>query len=274
MFKCKYCNKEFETKQKLGGHIIHCKMGPHYENSLQNLSNARQHIQRIYHKNNEICECEYCHQLYSIYGIKQHIKSCKQNPNIIEEKRSKGNGGATKGYPIWNKGLTKETDERVRNYVNTLKQKYESGEIIPSWSGRKHTEEQKLKISQALKQYLEEHPDKVPYKLNHHSKQSYPEQYFEEIFNNDEILKDCEKEYKVGLYSLDFALPNIKFYIEIDGEQHYVDKRIIEHDKNRTEVLNNLGWTCYRIRWSEYQKLNFEERQSIINEIKTIIREH
>jgi very-short-patch-repair endonuclease len=73
------------------------------------------------------------------------------------------------------------------------------------------------------------------------------------------------------LYSLDFALPNIKFYIEIDGEQHYTDKRIVEHDKNRTDVLTNLGWSCYRIRWSEYQKLNFEEKQSIINKIKTII---
>ena len=28
MFKCKYCGKEFETKQKLGGHIIWCKENP------------------------------------------------------------------------------------------------------------------------------------------------------------------------------------------------------------------------------------------------------
>ena len=126
-------------------------MGPHYENSLKNLSNARQHKQNVNHKNDKMCECEYCHQIYKIYGIKQHIKACKQNQNIIINensiKKTRGNGGATKGYPIWNKGLTKETDERVKKYVNTLKQKYESGEIVPSWVGRKHTEEQKLKIS-------------------------------------------------------------------------------------------------------------------------------
>lgn len=28
MFKCKYCGKEFDSKQKLGGHIIWCKQNP------------------------------------------------------------------------------------------------------------------------------------------------------------------------------------------------------------------------------------------------------
>ena len=28
MFKCKYCGQEFDTKQKLGGHIVWCKENP------------------------------------------------------------------------------------------------------------------------------------------------------------------------------------------------------------------------------------------------------
>jgi len=44
MFICKYCGKEFESGASLGGHITHCKNGPHYEKSLQNLKNARNHI--------------------------------------------------------------------------------------------------------------------------------------------------------------------------------------------------------------------------------------
>ena len=28
MFKCKYCGKEFETKEQLGGHIVWCKESP------------------------------------------------------------------------------------------------------------------------------------------------------------------------------------------------------------------------------------------------------
>ncbi len=220
--------------------------------------------------------CSYCgKECKNSNSLRNHERLCKENPNRQMtgwEKYSETHKDIK--MVAWNKGLSKETDERIRNYVNTIKQKYESGEIIPHWTGKKHTEEEKLKISKSRKKYLEEHPDKVPYKLNHYTKQSYPEQYFEELFNNDEILKKCKKEYPVGLYRLDFAFPDIKFYIEIDGEQHYVDKRIVEHDKNRTEVLNDLGWKCFRIRWAEYKKMKFEEKQLVINEIKNIISEH
>lgn len=41
---CKYCGKEFENVYKLGGHIIHCKLNPKYEQSLKQLEEARKHI--------------------------------------------------------------------------------------------------------------------------------------------------------------------------------------------------------------------------------------
>ena len=47
MHICKYCNKEFETYQKLGGHIIHCKLNPNYEQSLKQLEEARKNIKNI-----------------------------------------------------------------------------------------------------------------------------------------------------------------------------------------------------------------------------------
>lgn len=31
MFKCKYCGREFETKQQLGGHTQHCKLNPKFD---------------------------------------------------------------------------------------------------------------------------------------------------------------------------------------------------------------------------------------------------
>lgn len=217
--------------------------------------------------------CKYCGKVCkNANSLRNHERLCKKNPNrqispFVEYNKKRSTGEIS----IWNKGLTKETDERVAKSSNTLKNRYLSGELKSPNLGRPHTEEEKEFLSKTRKEYLKAHPDKVPYLLNHHSKQSYPEKYFEDLFSKDDILNKLQKEFKVGLYSLDFAIPDIKYYIEIDGEQHYVDKRIVEHDIIRTQALNNLGWTGKRIRWSEYQKMNFEEKIAIINDIKNEI---
>jgi hypothetical protein len=131
---------------------------------------------------------------------------------------------------------------------------------------RKHSEETKAKLSEIRKKFLEENPDKVPYLLNHTSKVSYPEQYFLDCFSD--VDENIEFQHHIFRYKLDFANPVEKLYFEIDGEQHYVDKRIVEHDIRRTEKLTELGWTGVRIRWSHFQKLNEEEKRNKILEIK------
>lgn len=135
----------------------------------------------------------------------------------------------------------------------------------------KHSEKTKQKLSIYRKKYLKEHPEKAPYLLNHYSHgDSYPETYFKEVFEKENIPLQFHKQ--IGLYELDFYNETIKLDIEIDGEQHYVDKRIVESDIKRTNYLVSLGWRVYRIRWSEYQKLSFEKRKQIIQEIRDIIK--
>lgn len=134
---------------------------------------------------------------------------------------------------------------------------------------RKLSEETKKKISESRIKYLLENPDKVPYRLNHSSKESYPEKYFTELFKNENIK--VTRYHYIGLYELDFCILDKKIDIEIDGEQHHIDKRIVESDKRRTEFLENLGWTIFRIRWSEYNNMRFEEKIKIINKLKDTI---
>jgi very-short-patch-repair endonuclease len=55
--------------------------------------------------------------------------------------------------------------------------------------------------------------------------------------------------------------------LEIDGNQHYLDERIVESDKRRTEYLENQGWTIVRVRWSEYQKLSKHDRESYVADL-------
>lgn len=128
----------------------------------------------------------------------------------------------------------------------------------------KHTVATKQKLSEIRKKFLANNPDKVPYLTNHSSKQSYPEAYFAEVFKQEGL--EVIPEFKVETFQIDFALPLRKFAIEIDGEQHYVDARIVEHDKKRTERLSSLGWKVKRIRWAEYQRLNFDEKKKFVRQ--------
>ena len=124
--------------------------------------------------------------------------------------------------------------------------------------GRKRTESEKKKLSETMKKKIENGTFIVPYKRNHSSKISYPERYFMEVLKEFPVKYN----YQVGLYQLDFAIPEKMAYVEIDGEQHYVDKRIVEHDKKRTENLNSLGWKrLKRVRWSEFQKLSQDDKK-------------
>jgi very-short-patch-repair endonuclease len=129
--------------------------------------------------------------------------------------------------------------------------------------------ETKLKISESRIKFLKENPDKVPYKLNHSSKESFPERYFSEVFENEGIK--VEKYYHIGLYELDFCILEKKIDIEIDGNQHYDDKKIVDSDKRRTAYLEENGWDVIRIRWSDYNRLSHDGKLEFIKNLKKYI---
>ena len=156
--------------------------------------------------------CPECGKEYSKNGIGTHI----WRNHTEEGKQFNPNKGFKDRTRIaWNKGLTEETDERVRKYVKTLRKRFKNKEIIPSFLGKEHSVETKKKISESRRKFLLENPEKVPYKLNHSSKQSFPEKFFETLFINNGLI--FEKEYHVSTYWLDFCF-NKTFYVEIDGE--------------------------------------------------------
>ena len=147
--------------------------------------------------------------------------------------------------------------------------KSESSILSCKLKPRKHSEETKKKISEIRKKYLQENPDKVPYKLNHSSKESYPEKYFTEVFKNEGIK--VTKSFHIELYELDFCILDKKIDIEVDGSQHYYDEKIVESDKRRNKFLEDDGWDIIRINWSEYQKFSFDDKKDYISKLKSYI---
>lgn len=253
----------------------------------QGIKNRKDIPENLKQKNNGLGQegiCYYCGQ-EAHYQLKngrwcccKSYQSCPElkmkNSSSLKEKWRLGfkkwNGRRKNGeVSSWNKGLTKETDERVAKRAKKLKERYKNNELVSPFKGKHWSENDKKRISEQRKKYLDEHPEKVPYLLNHSSKISYPERYFRFVFKKEKI--DLEYHVQISRYQLDFCDLKQKKYIEIDGESHYVDKKTIKIDKERTEFLEKLGWKSFRIRWKDYKKLNLEERGNKIKEIENFI---
>ena len=152
-----------------------------------------------------------------------------------------------------------------RNLIRFWRTKSEMLSVV----GKKRTIPQHVrdKISYSRKKYLENHPDQVPYKLNHKSKgESYPEKYFREWLEKENI--SFKQECQFGIYSFDFLINNF-IDLEIDGSQHYVDERICKSDEKRDKRANDNGFVVYRINWSRYQQL--ENKEKFLLELKQFI---
>ena len=67
--------------------------------------------------------------------------------------KHKGKYNRSKDYIPWNKGLTKETDERIKQSSETYKTNFETGKF--KIIGHKHTLETRNKLSEIRSKYLD-----------------------------------------------------------------------------------------------------------------------
>lgn len=238
--------------------------------------------ERVFKKDYQEHICYYCGAQNAQYQFKNGRWCCQDKVNkcpAIRQKNSQKNKIRQRSEEFklnrkprkaWNKGLTKETSKSIKAHSDTLKRKYKTGQLIAHNLGKKlWSEEDKKRISQHRKQYLNQHPEKVPYLLNHSSKISYPERYFKYVFNKENI--NLNYHLQVGRYQLDFYNEDLKKYVQIDGQSHYVDKKTIKIDEERTQYLKELGWEGIRIRWKEYRRMTLDDRKQTISNIKNFL---
>lgn len=93
------------------------------------------------------------------------------------------------------------------------------------------------------------------------NRRSYPEKYFISLFEKERLHDrfKIEEKFPFHRYFLDFAFINEKICLEIDGYQHYINEKNIEHDRIRNDFLISKGWRVYRINWSYFLKNKDEE---------------
>lgn len=155
---------------------------------------------------------------------------------------------------IWNKGLTKESDDRVaknaKHVSESFKQHIADGYVNPTWTKEYWTEERRHERSEQKKKLYSEHPEKHPNrKLAGNRKQmTYPEQIAFDWLTNHNIIFEHQKEFCFdgNKRFVDFYIPSRKLFIEIDGE--YWHKEGNEADKIKDELAKVNGYQTLRIK--------------------------
>jgi hypothetical protein len=90
--------------------------------------------------------CQYCNKKFETkLSLSCHKVRCKLNPNKKE-------WNSWRPSSCWNKGLTKDTDERIQKQINTFNKRFKSGEI--KIQGHNHSIETKELLSKKRSEYL------------------------------------------------------------------------------------------------------------------------
>lgn len=157
MYKCKYCGKEFESKQRYAGHSINCEHNPKNQidyickfcsNKFNKVNGLHRHEKRCknnpdriydtYSKSYVECNlyCKFCNKLCkNLNSLRQHEIRCKNNPDRIIPVDNFNHSKSSKSP--WNKGLTKYSDERVMNYAKSISKKFKDNPdlvVLPDFS--------------------------------------------------------------------------------------------------------------------------------------------
>ena len=146
----------------------------------------------------------------------------------------KGSHSKKKKRVPWNKGLTKESDARVKKAGETYSQTQKGAKRNALSS------EHKISISKSMSKAHQEGRAHNIGKSRWNSKQSYPESFFEKVIINEFSDKNYKTEFNVGVYSIDFAWPEKKLAIEIDGSQHLLEERKMKDDQ-KDKLLHQEG---------------------------------
>lgn len=199
---------------------------------------------KIKDMNNEILVCKFCGKVCkNPNSLRNHERLCPKNPN-----HQTSNFKHVK--QPWNKGLTSETDPRVRDWGKRMSQSFKDGTLTPVWLGKHHSSDTK-KISDSMKKAHSEGRAHNIGECRWNNEPSYPEKFFMKVIENEFVNKNYVKEKPFGRFSLDFAWVDLKKCIEIDGKQHETDEKQKVRDVAKNKLLADEGWELLRIKWSD-----------------------
>ena len=177
--------------------------------------------------------CKYCGRVCkNKNSLAQHEIRCKLNPNRIELSPICIHA---RSHTAWNKGLTKDNDERVRKNADSIANGYKTGRIKNWCDGlTKDTDERLLKLSNKVSKTVlfkvkndtwhNSFGKSKIVKYNNIDFHGHWEVEFAKYLDNLQIgwVRNTDKfkykfDNKTRYYTPDFYIPNLDLYIEIKG---------------------------------------------------------
>lgn len=175
------------------------------------------------------CKCE---KEISKFAHKRHERSCKGPATIVFEKRV-----------AWNKGLTKETDDRVKigseKVQRALKSKYDAGFRAPHQTSEYWTEERRETLRIIAAKRVKDYPEAYSSNNVTRSKKTYYSgMYFHSNWeidfykwakiNNLDIERrvrgfSYKFDNKDKTYFPDFYIKDLNLYVEVKGYERTID---------------------------------------------------
>lgn len=171
-------------------------------------------------KNEIDLNCKFCGKLCtSRRSLTYHIRYCSLNPDRIE---SRIEGFNNRGRIAWNKGLTKDVDDRLKQRGINLSERYKNGELIGSFTGKHHTQESKDKLKEAaIKNNLGGHPYRKNISYKGNTLDSSLEYDLAVILDKQGIRWErcsrfdyVDNNQKQHTYTPDFYLPDYNVYLD------------------------------------------------------------
>lgn len=253
MYTCKYCGKQFEKQQGWSSHQCKCKLNPNRNKSMEHLQHARSCRKSLH--DNIIYNCKYCgKECKGKNSLVQHEIRCKENPNRIN---TKGNGY---GFIQYNKlcrdgiihhphyGKTKYTCESLMKTAVTKQQKYKSGELQGSFSGKKHSNETKEKMRNSTIEYLKTMNNFTGPRYNVSSISFIDD--LNKRYNWNLQHAENGGEFRVAGYFIDGYDKELNIAFEYDEPVHYIDvdnNILTDKDIERQSIIiETLGCEFYR----------------------------
>lgn len=251
---CKYCGTEFDSKNKLGGHVSHCSKNPfvHKEYTCDycgekikgkhtytfhknhcELNPLKKTYKSPVSRNKSVDEpgnCKYCGKYCkNDNSLRNHERLCKENPDKQIIHRSNVSSSKLKGKQGWSKGLTKDTDERVNRCSIGVNKYYENHE--GTFKGKHHSVETVELLSKIMSDKRKQKPDYINNSVTHRSgyykgilcQSSWELAYVLYAIDHNINFVRNEKSFsyifedKEHSYFPDFYLPDCDTYVEIKG---------------------------------------------------------